>query len=269
MGVINIKIYNLCYNVFNILDENISTNDDFSDKSEINININDPLINNIKRTNLSTNDEIICRYDISYTRYNHSKKLKYIFTINRILDKNGNIFFKTYINDKYDTSYINYYILKKIKWRLKIIFNNYHKYENILFLNILNNIDTGFMIERKLKDKKYINNSKININKNNIKEISISTQSKMVNNKLKSVSIIYEIIFIPDKVFSECSIIIKRNIYNNYQEIYLDNIFVKQSINNKLISAFKVINKEYEKNILKIVLKNIQSIIYNIYTAMD
>ena len=78
-GVINIKIYNLCYNVFNILDENISTNDDFSDKSEINININDPLINNIKRTNLSTNDEIICRYDISYTRYNHSKKLKYIY----------------------------------------------------------------------------------------------------------------------------------------------------------------------------------------------
>lgn len=125
------------------------------------------------------------------------------------------------------------------------------------------------MIERKLKDKKYINNTKININKNNIKEISISTQSKIVNNKLKFVSIIYEIIFIPDKVFSECSIIIKRNIYNNYQEIYLDNIFVKQSINNKLISAFKVINKEYEKNILKIVLKNIQSIIYNIYTAME
>lgn len=132
---------------------------------------------------------------------------------------------------------------------------------------MLNTIDNALIIEKKgvIQSERYIKNRNIEINKNNIKEIKISLEPKILDNKLKSVSIIYEIIFKPRKIFFEGSIIIKRNIYNNYQEVLLDNIFIKQIINES-ISVFKIIDKKYEQEILKEALNNINSYIYKIYS---
>ena len=251
---------NIYYDLFNILDENIYINNNFSNKSKINLDINDPIINNITRINYNRNDKFICEFRILV--YNKNIQKNVIFVLYRIIDKNGNINFKSYIGNGAKNSYLTYYVVNKIKWRLKIIFKNYNKYRNDLYLNMLNIIDNAFIIEKKgaIQSERYIKNRNIEINKNNIKEIKISLEPKILDNKLKSISIIYEIIFKPRKIFFEGSIIIKRNIYSNYQKVLLDNIFIKQIINES-ISVFRITDKKYEQEILKEALNNINSCI--------
>lgn len=164
---------------------------------------------------------------------------------------------KLFIEDKEIknlSTIINYII--NAKCRIKLLFN---KYLDDTLLSLINIIDNNFIYLKynKRLNKFTLNNIKIKFNKSNIKNIEINKGYNYSNLNIIS-SIYYKILFKPSKVFNESELIIKRNIYHHYQELFIDSIIIKSN-NNYL---FEINNQDKYDKILKEVFIDMEQLIW-------
>lgn len=243
---------NNIFNLFNLLDTNISNkNSNIINQSKIEADINDGYINKIIREDLFDNR----KYKTIFSIYDCNK---YELQVIRFCD-NKKFYFdaKLFIEDKEIknlSTIINYII--NAKWRIKLLFN---KYLDDTLLSLINIIDNNFIYLKynKKLNKFILNNIKIKFNKSNIKNIEINKGYNYSNLNIIS-SIYYKILFKPSKVFNESELIIKRNIYHHYQELFIDSIIIKSN-NNYL---FEINNRDKYDKILKEVFIDMEQLIW-------
>lgn len=243
---------NNIFNLFNLLDTNIcNKNSNIINQSKIEADINDGYINKIIREDLFDNR----KYKTIFSIYDCNK---YELQVIRFCD-NKKFYFdaKLFIEDKEIknlSTIINYII--NAKWRIKLLFN---KYLDDTLLSLINIIDNNFIYLKynKRLNKFILNNIKIKFNKSNIKNIEINKGYNYSNLNIIS-SIYYKILFKPSKVFNESELIIKRNIYHHYQELFIDSIIIKSN-NNYL---FEINNRDKYNKILKEVFIDMEQLIW-------